>query len=75
MQSRLQVATGLLALSSIALGCATKPAGEQANFDVSRDGSRIIIPVSQSQSYQLVVVPNWLTEFRQRLAASRKERR
>jgi hypothetical protein len=47
----------------------------QANFDVSRDGSRIIIPVSQSQSYQLIVVPNWLTEFRQRLAASRKERR
>ena len=28
MQSRLQVATGLLALSSIALGCAPKPAGE-----------------------------------------------
>jgi eukaryotic-like serine/threonine-protein kinase len=47
----------------------------QANFDVSRDGSRIIIPASQSQSYQLIVVPNWLTEFRQRLAASRKERR
>jgi len=47
----------------------------QANYDVSRDGSRIIIPVSQSQSYQLIVVPNWLTEFRQRLAANRKERR
>jgi serine/threonine-protein kinase len=44
----------------------------QANFDVSRDGSRIVVPVSQSQSYQLVVVPNWRTEFRQRLAASRK---
>jgi uncharacterized protein (TIGR02246 family) len=28
MQSRLQIATGLLALSSIALGCAPKPAGE-----------------------------------------------
>jgi hypothetical protein len=44
----------------------------QPNFDVTRDGSRIVMPVSQSQSYQLVVVPNWLTEFRQRMAASRK---
>jgi hypothetical protein len=44
----------------------------QANFDISRDGSRIVVPVSQSQSYQLVVVPNWRTEFRKRLAASRK---
>jgi uncharacterized protein (TIGR02246 family) len=29
MQSRLPIATGLLALSSIALGCAPKPAGER----------------------------------------------
>jgi eukaryotic-like serine/threonine-protein kinase len=43
-----------------------------ANFDVSRDGSRIVIPSSESTAYPLVVVPNWLTEFRQRLAASRK---
>ena len=47
----------------------------QANYDVSRDGSRIIMPVSQSQSYQLIVVPNWLTEFRQRVAANSKDRR
>ena len=44
----------------------------QSNFDVSRDGSRIVIPVSQSEGYQLIVVPNWLTEFRQRMAGSRK---
>jgi serine/threonine-protein kinase len=44
----------------------------QANFDVSRDGSRIVIPVSQSETYQLIVVPNWLTEFRQRMAAASK---
>jgi Tol biopolymer transport system component len=45
----------------------------QANFDVSRDGSRIVIPVSQSETYQLIVVPNWLTEFRQRMAAATKK--
>ena len=44
----------------------------QANFDVSRDGSRIVVPVSESATYSLVVVPNWLTEFRQRLAASKR---
>ena len=42
-----------------------------ANFDVSRDGSRIAIPVPQSGSYSLIVVPNWLTEFRQRMAAGK----
>jgi serine/threonine-protein kinase len=45
----------------------------QANYDVSRDGSRLLMPVSQSGSYQLIVVPNWLTEFRQRMAANKKK--
>ena len=43
----------------------------EANFDVSRDGSRIVLPVSQTDTYQLVVVPNWLAEFRRRQAANR----
>jgi Tol biopolymer transport system component len=44
----------------------------QGNFDVSRDGSRIVIPSAESAAYPLVVVPNWLTEFRQRLGARKK---
>jgi Tol biopolymer transport system component len=43
----------------------------QANFDVARDGSRIVIPSTESANYPLVVVPNWRTELHQRLAASR----
>jgi serine/threonine-protein kinase len=43
----------------------------QANFDVTRDGSRIVIPSTESADYPLVVVPNWRTELRQRLAAGR----
>ena len=43
-----------------------------ANFDVASDGSRIVIPVSESHSYGLIVVPNWLPEFRQRMAASKQ---
>ena len=41
----------------------------QANFDVSRDGSRIVSPSLASATYPLVVVPNWRTELRQRLQA------
>jgi Tol biopolymer transport system component len=45
--------------------------GFGANYDVSRDGSRLLVPVSQSEAYQLIVVPNWLSEFRERLGAGR----
>jgi Tol biopolymer transport system component len=44
----------------------------EANFDVSRDGSRIVIPGARSAAYPLVVVPNWRAELRERLAASRR---
>ncbi len=42
----------------------------QGNYDVSRDGSRIVIPYAASTAYPLVIVPNWGTELRQRLAAT-----
>jgi serine/threonine-protein kinase len=44
----------------------------EANFSVTRDGARIVTPIPESGGYQLVVVPNWITEFRERMAASRK---
>jgi hypothetical protein len=40
-----------------------------ASYDVSRDGSRLVIPTTRSAVYPLVVVPNWRTELRERLAA------
>jgi tRNA A-37 threonylcarbamoyl transferase component Bud32 len=43
-----------------------------ANFSVARDGSRIVTPIPESGGYQLVVAPNWITEFRERMAAARK---
>jgi eukaryotic-like serine/threonine-protein kinase len=43
-----------------------------ANFSVTRDGARIVTPIAESGGYQLVVVPNWIAEFRERMAASRK---
>ena len=41
-----------------------------ANLDVTRDGSRLVIPSTLSNSYPLVVVPNWRKELRERLAAN-----
>jgi Tol biopolymer transport system component len=45
------------------------PRYSETNYDVSRDGSRLLLPVSESGAYELVVVPNWITEFRERMAA------
>jgi len=44
----------------------------QANFDITKDGSRIVIPSAESSTYPLVVVPNWRTELHQRLAAGER---
>jgi serine/threonine-protein kinase len=40
--------------------------------DFTRDGKRLIFPRARSGAYPLVVVPNWRTELRERLAVSRK---
>jgi serine/threonine protein kinase/Tol biopolymer transport system component len=43
-----------------------------AAFDVTRDGLRLLTANEVSSSYQLVVVPNWITEFRARISAARR---
>ena len=40
------------------------------SFDVSRDGKRFLGIVSEKDDFQLVVSPNWLTEFRERVAGT-----
>jgi hypothetical protein len=45
-----------------------------ANYVVSRDGKRVLAIMSDSDDFQLVVSPNWITEFRQRVAESRGSR-
>jgi Tol biopolymer transport system component len=42
-----------------------------SDYDVSRDGMRILAIEPQSNDYRLVVSPTWLTEFRRRVAESR----
>jgi eukaryotic-like serine/threonine-protein kinase len=41
-----------------------------ANYTVSRDGKRVLAIISDADDFQLVVSPNWITEFRQRVAES-----
>ena len=44
--------------------------GFQANYGATRDGRRFLALISNRDDFQLVVSPNWITEMRQRLAAS-----
>jgi eukaryotic-like serine/threonine-protein kinase len=41
------------------------------NYDITRDG-RFVGLVTNRNDYQLVIVPNWLTELQQRLAGSKQ---
>jgi len=39
-------------------------------YDVARDGRRILAVLPDADDFQLVVSPNWITEFRRRVAES-----
>lgn len=41
-----------------------------AMYDVTRDGKRALTVLSGADDFQLVISPNWITEFRQRVAES-----
>jgi serine/threonine-protein kinase len=63
----------LLARDSIAPKVATTaPNGGyfSAGYQVSADGKRILAIPPESSSFQLVISPNWITEFRKRVAES-----
>ena len=41
------------------------------NYQVTRDGRRILAIESDVDEFRLVISPNWITEFRRRVAESR----
>jgi serine/threonine-protein kinase len=43
-------------------------------FDVAQDG-RLVTAFTDRDNFQLVISPNWITEFRQRIAASERTRK
>jgi hypothetical protein len=38
-----------------------------SNLEVSRDGRRFLGVIADSDDFQLIVSPNWITEFRRRI--------
>lgn len=42
-----------------------------AGYQPSRDGKRILTILPDRNDFQLVVSPNWITEFRRKIAESR----
>ena len=51
------------------------PVGFAQNYSMTRDGRRMVTLVSNRDDFQLVVSPNWITEFRERIAASERSGR
>jgi len=49
----------------------TAAPGFVANYDVTRDGQRIVAIQPDVNDFEVVVAPNWITEFRRRLAEAR----
>jgi serine/threonine-protein kinase len=68
VEARLATSPGLRV---VARDTAFRRVPNNAGFDISRDGSRLLISVLQSTAYPLAVVPGWRAELRERLAASR----
>jgi serine/threonine-protein kinase len=42
------------------------------SYDVTRDGRRVLATIADADDFQLVISPNWITEFRRRVAESGK---
>ena len=67
VEARLATASGLRV---VARDTAFRRIPNSVGFDISRDGSRLLLTELQSTAYQLVVTPGWRAELREKLAAS-----
>ena len=61
----------LLGRDTVLTGTTFLSGAFSASYDVSHDGKRVLAVVPQTNDFQIVVSPNWITEFRRRLAESR----
>ena len=60
----------VLGRDTIPTGSTDAANGFAASYDMLRDGKRRVTLVSNRDDFQLVVSPNWITEFREKIAAS-----
>ncbi|HUL04618.1 MAG TPA: hypothetical protein VLV16_15455, partial [Gemmatimonadales bacterium] len=52
----------------------TAAASRVADYDITRDGRRVLAIISDADDFQLVVSPTWITELRRRVAESNRGR-
>jgi serine/threonine-protein kinase len=72
MVAKVATSPGLRVLSrDTAFTRVSNAGGGTANFDITRDGSRVLVPRPQNTAYHLIVVPTWRTELRERMASGR----
>jgi Tol biopolymer transport system component/tRNA A-37 threonylcarbamoyl transferase component Bud32 len=60
----------LLGRDTVLSDAAFLTASFSANYDVAADGKRVLAIVPDRNDYELIVSPNWITEFRRRVAES-----
>ncbi len=61
----------LIGRDTVLAGLSALTAAFSSDYDVSRDGRRVLAIEPQANDFRLVVSPNWITEFRRRVAESR----
>jgi Tol biopolymer transport system component len=73
MAARVALTPGVRLLGRETLVAAFNATGHgwYSNYDVAADGTRILAIEPVVRDYQLVVSPNWITEFRRKLAENR----
>ena len=62
----------LIGRDTVLTGISAITGAFSSDYDVSRDGRRILAIEPQANDYRLVISPNWITEFRRRVAESRQ---
>jgi serine/threonine-protein kinase len=63
----------LIGRDTVLAGLSALTAAFSSDYDVSRDGKHVLAIEPQANDFRLVVSPNWITEFRRRVAESRGE--
>jgi hypothetical protein len=77
LAARIELSPSFRVLGRDTVSSAASPnfLGFGSAYDMQRDEKRMVLLISNRDDYQLVVAPNWLTEFREKVAASARSGR
>ena len=76
LAAKIELAQGFRVMNRDTVMTTAFPAASNfgASFDVARDG-RVVSLLSNRDNFQLIISPNWITEFREKIAASERSAR